>query len=159
VRFDPNLLGDLIVVRDIAARDLYVNGGGKPEVQDLRSNVGRLEEARHVRELLVDHCPDLPDVIGSRTMLSLLERGQDVAVTTAQSGAVAESQVNATRWQANIVEYGVQFIGGNDLPDFSLDSSEKDFLFLNSRPDRRPNVQTDETGVHRGEKVSAHEEH
>jgi len=63
-------------------------------------------------------------------MLSRLERDQDVPVTTAQSGAVAEGQVNAN-WSASQYcrEWCSNSLAGMTA-DFSLNGWRRRLLFL-----------------------------
>ena len=47
------LLGDLVTGFAIAADDLHIDGCGQAEVENLRRDVGGLEEEGHVRKLVV----------------------------------------------------------------------------------------------------------
>jgi hypothetical protein len=152
---DPphELLRDRDVAR-IPPDDLDVDGRREPEVQDLRHDVGGLEEEDQVREPFAQDRPQLLGVRGGRPVLRL-ERDQDVAVGSRHERRVAEGQVDAASRQADVVEHGVDLVGRDDLPDHVLDVGEAARGFLQAGAVRRSDVQAELPCVDRREEVHA----
>src|SRR5580700_11456024 len=73
------LPGDLIVRARISPHYLQIDGRRNPEVQDLRGDIGRLEEKGRIGEPLAQSFPEAYLIFAGRTVV-LLERNQDFAV-------------------------------------------------------------------------------
>ena len=65
------------------------------EVQNLVSNVGRLEEKPRVGELGPEPLPESAGVNGRGSAVVRLERNEDFTVSGPQSHAVAEGEVDS----------------------------------------------------------------
>ena len=111
--------GDVVVGVEIVAVDLSVDRRRQPEVQHLVHDVGGHEVAFDVRKLCRHHFADAILVDGGRMMIGL-ELDQDFAVLRAY--VVAREKRDRIRLrQIDVVAYLLQLVGGDYLPDRSLD--------------------------------------
>ena len=78
-----HLLRQLVVLRLVLAHKLNVNRRGKPEVQDLRDDVRRLEEEFNARKLPRQFFAQLLHIVVGRMMVLLVERKQNLSVRCA----------------------------------------------------------------------------
>ena len=90
-----DLLGDGVIAGHILAHHLHVDRRGQAEVQDLRNDVGRLEEELDAREAARQLRAQLLDVTRGRVMMLGVERNQDLRVAGADDARIAVGQVDA----------------------------------------------------------------
>src|ERR1700750_14891 len=107
---------DLVVCR-IVTLDLDIDRRGKAKVQDLRNDVGRLEEEGQIRELTLQLQPQLFDVPLGWAMMLFVKRDQDLAVGAADGGAIAEGVVEGLRTETDVVDDELKLICRNGLAD------------------------------------------
>src|SRR4029077_5952991 len=152
-----DLLGDLeILIRfRQGARDLYVDGGGQAEVEDLADDVGRLSEEFEIRKPARQLVAERLQVSGGRAVRRV-ERHQDLSIGRPNRDTVAERQVDRVR-QADVVDDHVELVGGDHLADIVLDLLEVDLCLLDPRSRRSPDMEPELTRIDRREEVPANE--
>src|SRR5262249_60842377 len=87
--------GDFVVLLPVDSRELDVDGSGEAEVEDLRHDVGGLEEEGQVGELRGQLTAQGGDVRRRRFTAVVLQRDEDLAGPHAGRGAVPESHASA----------------------------------------------------------------
>src|SRR5260370_20333682 len=107
------------IVSRIVALHLYVNRRGKPEIEDLRHHVGRLEEECEVREPLLQLRPQPFDISLSRTVMFLVERNQHLSICAADGCPITEGIVQGLRGQPDIVHDQFRLVRRNCLANLS----------------------------------------
>src|SRR5579864_906795 len=155
---DPlgELLGDLVVGIEVAPDHLQVDGRGQTEVQNLRSDVGRLEKEDGVREFFLETLAELDFVIASGVVF-LFERDQDFAVGAGDGGDVALGKTGPTVRDTDVIDERVEFIGGDSVADFALNGGETHFGLFDASAGGSARVQLHLAGVDIGEEILADE--
>ena len=99
-----DFLRNLVVRLRVSSDHLDVHGRGQAEIQNLIGDVRSLKEKRQVGELGSKIGPQFASVILSGTVMSLAEGNQDFAVARPDRGAVAEGEIDAGIWKADVVQ-------------------------------------------------------
>ena len=148
------LLGDLIVGCGLAPDYLQIERCGQTEVQNLGRDIGRLEEEDRVREFFLQAFSK-QDFIVASGMVLLVQRNQDFAVGAGDGRDIALRQTVPTVRNSDVIDDGGEFLGGQRLPDFTLDGCESYLGFFNARSGWSASVQLHLAGVHIGKEVLA----
>src|SRR6476660_7467553 len=81
------------------------------------------------------------------------ERNQNVAVRgTHRSGIIVRS-VNPAVGNPKVIDYALQLVGGDDLPDHLLDLVHRASGFLDAGTGFHPDVHVESSGVNRREEI------
>ena len=137
---------------------LHVDGGGRAEVQDLADDVGGQEGEGRTGEVPGQLFAQRLDETGGRAV-AFLQRDQDIAVLRADAAGVGIGAVDAADRQADIVDDGVELVGGNDPADAVLDMVEQRRRLLDPGADGRADVEADLPRIDRGEEIAAQHRH
>ena len=111
------------VLDPVIADGAHVDLCGKPEIQDLRDHIRRLEIEDLLGKRRRQHLPQLADVVGGGAWPSFSDT-MDHAVIDADRRAVREGQIIGARRQTDIVDDQIEVVLGNDLADLVLDRLE-----------------------------------
>ncbi|MCY1168956.1 hypothetical protein D9M73_89690 [compost metagenome] len=141
------------IANDIIAGELHIDGCGQAEVQDLRRNIGRLEEKLHAGEALWQLGAQQADefICGP---VPVLQRHQYLAIHRAYGACIAVRKVDAAVGQANIVQYGFKLVRRHQFADHGLHRIGDARGFLNAGAGRRAHVQADLSGIHAREEIA-----
>ena len=124
------------------------------KVQDLRDDVGGLEENLHPREALGQLGAKALDVAVGGVVI-FIQGNLDFAVQGANHARIAVRQVQAAVRHAQVVQHGADLVGGNGFTDGGFNAIGQAGGFLNAGARGGAKVQADQAGVHGGEKVAA----
>ncbi len=143
---------------DVGAAELHVDRRRQAEVEDLRHDVGRLEEELDAGEPL-RQLGAQPRHEGLGRLVAFAQRQQDLAVERADRARVAVRQVDAAVGHTQVVEHGLELVGRYQLADRNLHRIGQACGFLDSRARRRAHVQADLAGIDRREEIATEEGH
>jgi len=138
---------------DVVAGELHVDGRGQAEVQDLRDDVGRLEEELDAGEAPGQFAPQDRDEL-RRGLVILLQRDLDLAVQRADRAGVAVRQVDAGVGHAQVVQHCLQLVGRHQFADRGLDFVGGARGFLDARAGGQAHVQAHLAGIDGREEVA-----
>ena len=97
--FQPDgIIGGLI-----HAGDLDIDGGGRPEIENLGDDVRGLEEKLHAGEFAGETLAEIVDVLARGTAAFGLELDEDFGVGGADRAGVAVGEIDAGVGQADVV--------------------------------------------------------
>src|SRR5579862_8512523 len=152
----PDLLGDIGRQREIAghvaADDLNVDGSGKPEIQDLSYDIGRLKGERSVRKMFRQFFAELRDVAGGRVMFRL-QGDQDLRVEVADGFAVAVGEIDSAGGQTNVIENAAQLRRRNDPADYVFGLACDSCGLFDASAGGRAEMQAQLAGIDAGKEV------
>ena len=154
-----DLLRDEVVALHVGAGDLNVDGRRQSEVQDLRHDVGRLEEELHSRKAARQFLAQRADVSRRGVVMFRIQSHQDFRVAGADHAGIAIGEIEARIGQPNIVEDRHQFIFGDLLVQVFLNLIAEPGGLFHAQSGTGPHVQPHQAGIHRREEVLAQEEH
>jgi hypothetical protein len=141
------------VLLELGAGELDVDCRRQTEIQNLRDDIGRLEEELDSRELLRQLGAQRSDEFLRGTMIRS-QRKQYLAIERAYRPGVAVRQVDAAIGNAEVVQNGLELVGRHDPADRDLDRVGYARGFLDARSGGCTNVQADLTGVDRREEIA-----
>src|SRR5262249_7949016 len=147
-----DLLGNLVVLRAIAAHHLDIDRGGQAKVQNLSHNIGGLEKERQLWELLRQRLAQLLNVLPGGAVL-VLEGHEDLSVPRAHCGIIAKRQIEASPWQADVVQNECQVLRGDRTTDGGFDLAKERFGLFEAGTSRGPDVEAKLASVDLWEKV------
>src|SRR5262249_30746118 len=105
-----------------------------------------------LRELLRERLAQLLDVLPGGTM-PVLESHEDLPVAGAHCGIIAKRQIEASPWQADVVQYERQILRGYDTTDGGFDLAKEPLGRFKAGPRRGPDVEAKLAGIDLREKV------
>src|SRR6266850_3229847 len=146
---------DQIISALVHAGHLHINGCGSSEIQNLRDDIGRLEEKLHAGETLGEFLAQVVDVHAGRLAADFFQLNQDFRVGAPNRARVAVGKIYAAVGQADVVEDRGQFFFWNGFADDTIDLVGDSSGFFNTQTRASPHMQTDLTGVHFGKKIAA----
>lgn len=138
----------------VVALQLHVDRRRLPEVEDLRDDVGWLEEELDAGEALRQDPAQRLDV-AVRGRVAFLQRDHDFAVEGADRAGIAVGQVDPARGQAEVVDDGVELVGQHYLAHHLLDLVSQARGFLDADAGLGAHVQADVAGIDIREEVAA----
>lgn len=95
------------------------------------------------------------DVVPSRAVFFGVESDEDFAVGGADGGGVAEGEVHAAGGQADVIEDGDEFIGGNHFADDVFYLVKNALRLLDARTRRSAHVEAKLAGVDEREEIAS----
>ena len=138
----------------IAADDLHVDRSREAEVEDLRHDVGRLEEEGQIRKALEQSRAQLAGVVGGRPVVGL-QGDEDLAVGGRHQRCIAEGEVDAAGRQTDVVDHAIDLVGGDRLANDVLDLGETARRFFEACAGGSADVQPQLPGIDGREEVHA----
>jgi hypothetical protein len=151
------LRGDLIIDAQIGARDLYIDRGRQPEIENLRHHIRGLEEEFHAGEPPRQFAPHL-FYVALRRAVSRIERDLDLAVMAAEGPGIAISLVDAADRHAQVVENRAELGGRHEGAKDAFHLVRHPRRLFDARARGQAHVQANLAAVHTGEKVAAQNE-
>src|SRR5712664_685756 len=146
---------DQIVSALVHTGHFHINGGGSSEIQNLRDDVGRLEEKLHARETLWEFLAQVIDVHTGRLAAYFFQLNQDFRVGAPNRARVAIRKIYAAVGQADVVEDRGQFVFWDGFPDDAIDLIGETRGFFNTQTRASPHMQADLAGIHFWKKIAA----
>src|SRR2546425_3724456 len=138
----------------IMSHNLNVDGSRQPKIQNLADHVSGQESERNTRELPRECQAQLVNVVVGGTVISG-QSHQNVGVRCANRSRVAVREINATVWQAYVVNDVVDFACRNLPPNRLFDPITQVGRFFNAHSGGTTHVKFESTAVHAGEEVPA----
>src|SRR5438552_14484183 len=135
--------------------DLDVDWRRGTEVEDLRHDVGRLEEKLHTREPMRERFPQPSDVLAGWVAALLFELDEDLGIAGSDCTCIAVTQVYATVGQADIVQERDELFFRDCFANRAVHFIRQSSGFFDAQAGARAHVQTDMAGVHLREKISS----
>src|SRR6266700_5692536 len=117
-------LGNLIIGLRVPPNHLQIDRRRQAEVQNLRGDIGWLEEERRVRNLLAQAFAELYFVIASRAVFFLLQGNQNLAIRAGDGWNVSLGKARPTVRNPDVIDQFVNLIRRDDVADFALDGGE-----------------------------------
>src|ERR1035437_2559446 len=141
------------IASQVGPRELDVDCGWQSEVQDLRDDVGWLEEELHTRKALGQFRTQARDkTFGGR--VAFVQRHQYLAIECADGSRIAVRQINAAVGHTEVVQNGLQLVSWNDLANGNFHSVGQPRRLLNAGAGGGAHVQAYLAGVDAGEEVA-----
>ena len=134
-----------------------IDGRGQAEVENLVGDVGGAEEERDAGEIPAEALAQHLLIFGGGSVALVLKRDENVAIADADGGAVAVGEIEAAIGQADVIDDGVDFAGGQGGADIALDIGEIYFGLFDARADGRAGVQAHLAGIDGGKEIAADE--
>src|SRR4029077_9198303 len=140
--FIGDLLRDLIAVGHVRSDDLYIDGRGQTEIQNLRDNIGRLEEEFHARKAAWQYFAQMTDVVGGGMVMLGIKRDQNLGIAGTDRSIGAIGLIDAGVWQADVIENRLEFTIRNLLVQRCLDLVNEPRRLLHAQAGTGAYVQT-----------------
>ena len=142
-----------------ATHQLYIDGRGQAEIQDLRNDVSRLEEELHAGKPTRQTFAQSADVLRRGMMMLLIQAQQDLRVAGADHAGVAVGQIDTGIRQPDVVEYRDQLAFGYLLPEIVLNFVAKPRGLLDAHSGTPAQVKAHQTGIDAGKEILAQQKH
>src|SRR5467141_5135997 len=146
---------DQIVSALVHAGHLHINGCGSSEIQNLRDDIGRLEEKLHAGETLWEFLAQVVNVHAGWLAADFFQLNQDFRIGAPDRARVAVGKIYAAVGQADVVEDRGQFVFRNGFADNAIDLVGEARRFFNTQTRASSHMQTDLAGIDFGKEIAA----
>src|SRR5690242_9112514 len=156
--FVGQFLRDGVVTGLVGSQELDVDGSRRPEIENLRDDVGGLKEKLDAGEAVRQGLAKFFDVVAGGPAALGLELNEDFGVAGADGAGIAVAQVDAAVRQTDVVEHRDNLFSRNGLANHLVDFIGEARGFFNPQAGARAHVQANLAGIDGRKEVAAEKE-
>ena len=154
-----DFLSDVVVCAHIGAHDLNINRRGQSKIENLRHDVGGLEEELHPRKTSRQFAAQPAHVPRGGVMVFRIQRHQNLGVTATNHARTGVGEIDARVGNADVIQDRLQLLLRNlaaqDLLHFIAQTRR--FFHPQARPGAE--VQPDQARIHLREEIATQKKH